>query len=323
MQDLIVSLNENELKISALKEGAFGSVVKEVSKNIVNDSRIVDQEQFATILHESITELFGKTKGKYRLNFVIEPEDTYLRFITVNKDGQDLDAKIISEIQTKLGETKLDDLYFSYIKIAPFVYQFVGVKKEHLEKYINISTLLQVELHSVLSWVLMLPKYVGSNESVIFICGVANKPTVVLSELGGVFFVGSYDSKEDQAKLNSLVQELSVYKRQKPIDKIYTFNYPQLKESEGFVVHNVAVPGSDTDEARGFESNLLVNYMLDLAPDAIGSQLNMLNLLPVPAVDKKQTALVKVGAPIAAFLIALTIFGGFMFFAKIKNLVNP
>ena len=322
MQDLIVSLNGNVLKVTTLKNGDFRFVVKDVSTEAADDSEILDAVLFVPILDEAIKELNKDTKTKSRLNFVLEPDEIIFKFITIAKNGEDLESRIITEIQSKLEGEDLNNLYFSYVKIAPFVYQFVGIKKDLLDKYLEIATSLGIELHSVLPWTLLLPKYVGTSTSSIFVCGVGKTPVVVLSELGGVFFVGTYDANQDPADLYKLVQELSVYKRSKPIDKVYTFNYPHISEAEGFLVHKVEVPNASGENTLGFEVNLLANYMLDLAPDTVGSQTNLLNLLPLPAVEQKKMSLITVAAPLSALLIVGTLFGGYMFMFKNKNNVQ-
>jgi hypothetical protein len=316
MQDLIISLNGNVLKITTLKDGEFRFVVKDVPKAAVKDSRILDVAVINDLLEESLKELNIGSKNKSRLNFVVEPDEVTFRFITMNKNGEDLEAKILAEVESKLEGEKLEDLYFSYIKIAPFVYQFVGIKKELLDMYIEISSNVGIELHSVLPWTLLLPKYVGTSNSSIFVCGIGKTPVVVLSELGGVFFVGTYDETQDPADLYKLVQELSVYKRSKPIDKVYTFNYPHLTEGEGFTVHKVEIPNATGENTHGFEVNLLANYMLDLAPDTITSQSNLLNLLPLPVVEHKQMSLSKVAAPLGALLLVGVVFGGYTLLSK-------
>ena len=323
MRDLIISLNGNVLKITTLKNGDFCFVVKDVSKEAADDSKILDAGLFAQILDEAVKELNKDVKTKFRLNFVLESDEIIYRFITVAKKSEDLELRITAEIQSKLEGEDLSNLYFSYVKIAPFVYQFVGIKRNLLDKYLEIAANLGLELHSVLPWTLLLPKYVGTSSSSIFVCGVGKTPVVVLSELGGVFFVGTYDQNQDPADLYKLVQELSVYKRSKPIDKVYTFNYPHISEAEGFLVHKVEVPNANGENTHGFEVNLLANYMLDLAPDTVTSQTNLLNLLPLPVVEQRKMSLATVAAPLSALLIVGTLFGGYMFMTKDKDKVQP
>lgn len=322
MQDLMISLNGNVLKITTLKDGNFRFVVKDVPAEVAQDSKIIDADAFSKILDDAIKELNKDIKAKPRLNFILEPDEVTFRFITVAKNGEDLESKIITEIQSKLDGASLDYMYFSYVKIAPFVYQFVGVKKELLDKYLDIANDLGLELHSVLPWALLLPRYVGTSSSSIFVCGIGKTPVVVLSELGGVFFVGIYDENQDPADLYKLVQELSVYKRAKPIDKVYTFNYPHLNDAEGFSVHRVEIPNASGENTLGFEVNLLSNYMLDLAPDTVTSQTNLLSLLPLPVVETRKMSLATVAAPLSALLLVGALFGGYSYMSKNKK-VEP
>ncbi len=320
MQDLIFSLNGNVLKATTLSNGIFKSTSKDLLNDVVTDSVILNSDAFANVVNLVINEIAPDVKkSKIRLNFVVEPEDMEFKFVTVDKSTVNIEERIVSEIKDKLDGKNLDDLFFSYVKIAPFVYQFLGIKKAHLETYLEISDKIGVELHSVLPWVMLLPKYVGSNDSSIFVCSIGMNPVVVLSELGGVFFVGSYDPEETPEKLNSLVTNLSVYKRTKPINKVYTFNYPHLKDVEGLTIHQVEIPGSGTEQTKGFDTNLLVNYMLDLAPDTLTSQVNLLNMLPLPVVEKKTLAVAKVAMPLMGLLVAGLVFGGFLFYGKHKT----
>jgi hypothetical protein len=314
MQDVIVSLNSNVLKVTTLYKNEFKTADKKLPADTVEDSLITNTDNFSVELSQLLNAVNATKKSSIRINFVVEPEDTYYKFVTVNKNDNNLEEKILSEVKAKLDGINLDDLYFSYEKIAPFVYQFVGVKKSHLDNIVAATTKLGVELHSVLPWVLLLPKYVGANTSSIFVCHIGPKPVVVLSEMAGVFFVGSYD-EDTPEKLNKLVTDLSIYKRTKPIDRVYTFNYDHLKEVDGLQIQEVEIPNAGQPSTREYEAHLLASYMLDLAPDTINSQANLLTMLPLPVVQKRSGALI----PVSAMMVALLLFGGFLFLSNQRN----
>ncbi len=322
MNDLIVSLDGNGIKASVLKNGDLRTSEKETDPQIYNQGLILQSEAFAGVLSGIADNLCEGKRSKHKLTFGVGFEQLVFKFVTVSKGSEDLNSKIIEEIKTKLDGILLEDLYFSYIKVAPFVYQFIGIKKAAMDGYLEVATLLGMELRAVLPWALMLPKYVGSNNSSIFVCQVGTKPVVVLSELGGIFFAGSYDAEKSPEEINKLIQKLSVYKRVKPIDKVYTFNYPDFQESSGFAVRKIDLPNSRTTDLTGYEVNLLTQYMLDLSPDVVNSQANLVNILPLPAVNKKVLAITPVGASVGAVLLALIVFSGGLGLLKIKNAKN-
>src|SRR5260221_8216779 len=121
MSNLLVSLNENILKLSFSGAQGFKTKTLEIPKEVVNDSTILDVKLFSNALKQSITEIAQQKNGA-ALNFLIEPENVILKFILVNKRDGDLEEQILTEIKSKLKDINLEDLYFSYIKIAPFVY---------------------------------------------------------------------------------------------------------------------------------------------------------------------------------------------------------
>jgi hypothetical protein len=154
MQDLFVSINENKLRISTVdvKDG-FKSVTEEITQNVVQDYKIVDAGTFSGILTETVTKLTKQSRNRLLLNFILEPQDVILRFFTLSK-GLNVDPEqMVSEIRKRVDDVNLDELYFSYQKIAPFLYQFVGIKKETLETYIDVSNSTGMGLKSAIPWV--------------------------------------------------------------------------------------------------------------------------------------------------------------------------
>ena len=169
MSNLLVSLNENTLKVSCFNSLGFKTKSVEVSKDVANDAAILDTPAFAQAVLESAKELLPPKDKDTVLNFLVEPEDIILKFILVNKKDGDVTEQILAEIKLKLDGVALDGLYFSYVKIAPFVYQFVGVRKEVLEKHLEVSNLTGIPVQSVMPWVSLLPKFANSGVSSIFV----------------------------------------------------------------------------------------------------------------------------------------------------------
>jgi hypothetical protein len=304
MQDLYISLNGNKAKLSLTDKGGFKTSTIE---DLTGENLAVAASQISSA-----------PLRKQRLNFIVGPEDLFFKFVTVTKSTENAEDQIIAEVKEKIEGVTLDDLYFSYQKIAPFVYQFVGMKKYALDNLMKIADASGIELNAVLPWPALLPRYVGVSESAIFVCNVDEKPTVILAELGGVFFVGTFDQEKSPEDLAKLVQDLSIYKRAKPIDRFYALNFPFFKDSTGFSVHNIEIPGSGGADTAGFETHLLANYMVNLVPNLSQSQINLVNLVPVPVVEKRNLPLVPVAASAGALLLVAAFVFGFTHFNKNK-----
>ena len=310
MQDLLVSLNKNVIRLSTVdKNTALITALVDVPGEVANDTRITDPKAFSDILNALIPQVSTLSKNKLSLNVVLEPKDVYLRFITVSKKEEDLDEQIIAEIKEKAKDIPLEDVYYSYKKIAPFVYQFVGVSKEILEKYLEVSSSLGIGLKSVIPWVLALPKYEKVNEPAIFLAKVGDRQVIALSELNGVFFSDVFEKEKKETELQPLIKDLSFYKRSSPISHIITLNCDPV--IGGYEMKKIELPKfkDGMEVPHGYEQNVLVNYLLDTEQDAINNQLNALNLLPLPMVETKSASLVVVGT-LSALLV---LFGGLFF----------
>ena len=325
MHDLIVSVNKGALKLSTIdKNGQLKTFTCQLSAEVVDDSVILDSTAFAKILGESLSQLDSTLKNKLATNFVVEPQDVILNYVVIskNKGEEDTDAQILKEVKEKLEGVALEDLYFSYQKIAPFLYQFVGVKKEFLEKYLEVSNILGLSLKSIIPWVLLLPKYVAENKPSIFVCRVDGTQVVALSELNGVFYSNVYKKDRTSKELEDFIKDLSFYKRSSPIDKVYTLNYDSFSLSD-YEIRQIELPSFSNvvnGGVEGFEINILTNYMLDTKETLLSSQLNLLNLLPLP-VAKKTSALVYAGGAISVLVLFAGIYG-FMLLQKNKSVDN-
>ena len=312
MQDLIVSLNKNVLKVSTVdKEASLKTSMTTVPAEVVDDSRIVDSGALSNILDELISQVTDLPKKQLNLNFVVEPQDVFLRYVTVSKNDSQLEDKVISEIKSKDPDLPLDDIFFSYRKKAPFVYQFIGIRKDVMSAYIDVSNLVGVGLKSVVPWVLVLPKYENVNDPSIFVSKVDGDQVVALSELNGVFFAGSYKEEKTSEELSALIKELSFYKRSSPIKYIFTFGYDNF-DMPGYNIKEIKAPNfNDSDQTPlGFELNTIFNFMLDSDPDLIDSQINVLNMLPLPTVEKKTSALTVVAPVVGALLLVVGAYFG-------------
>jgi hypothetical protein len=314
MNDLVISLNNNILKLSYVYKEGLKTLEKVVDNSVVEDTKIINLEEYSKVLSEMIDELSGKSRKKVKLSFVSHPQDSYLRFVTVNKNESDIENFILSEIKTKFDDFDSDNSYYSYQKIAPFVYQFVGVKKEHLNNYLEISNFLKLEIKGIYPWIMLLPRYLDVNEPSIFVSKINDEQVVALSELNGIFYSGIFEEERSSEELNKLVKQLSIYKRNQPISKIYTLNYDDFKIQNGYEVFKIDTPNQELDNAKGFELNLLVNYMVDLDPELGRTQANLINLFPLPVASKSKVPMVYVGAAAVAVSLVLVIGGALFFF---------
>lgn len=319
MQNLIVSLNENFLKVSAATVETFKSVSAQLDENVSKDSTILNTQVFSEVLFNLIQEATSESKDKkHTLHFLVEPQDAILNFITVNKKNGNLDEQIISEIRAKFASINLDDYYFSYQKIAPFVYQFIGVTKERMGKYLEVANTLGIELVSIIPWVMLLPRYIGKSDPSIFISKNNTDQIVALSELSGIYFCEVYEKEKSSEELSELVSKLSVYKRSAPITKVYTLADGSFSLNSEYEIVPL-IPHTDVpEEMKGYEMHAVAFRVLSEDPTLLNTQLNMLTYLPLPVVEKKNTALVYVGS-VAAILVIL---GGAYFLVSRGNFLK-
>lgn len=248
MRHLVVSLSHNQIKLTCLDKNSFNSLTGDMPQ----DFSMVSQS-----IKEMLVRLGINHKGT-DLTFVVEPNSVFLRFITIPKHSEDLDSLIISEVKTKYPEFNFEESYFAYEKIAPFVYQFVGVNKDYLESLIKISDELSIPLVAVIPWVTALPKYVNTKEAAIFISGNHGEETITLSELGGVFFCNSYSGNNKGFDLEKTVKELSVYRKDKPIKNIYSLNYSVPELANSYNIKKIEFNMGENIDVTGYENIMLV-----------------------------------------------------------------
>lgn len=301
MQHLVVTLKDSKINLSSIKKEGFSSISAEVSKEVLNGTKILNVENLANIIKD-LTIQMGVTLRKVDISFVADSSDVFLRFLTIPKHTEDIDAQIIQEARAKFSDMKLENLYFSYSKIAPFVYQFIAIEKDKLESFMQVADALGIPLLTITPWVSILPKYVKTSDAAIFIVGEEGPETVALSELGGIFFCDRYSFGDKKFDLEQTVKDLSVYRRDTPITKIYALNYPMPEINNGYTVEKMEFNLGEGTDISGYEYNLLVHFLIDLGDELDNPAFNLLNLLPLPAVEKAPVSLVKVGSMAAGAL---------------------
>ncbi|MBP8960738.1 LytR C-terminal domain-containing protein [Patescibacteria group bacterium] len=304
MKDLLISLNSNTLRVSLCSPQGCAGFFQELPDSVVNDSQILNVEAFTQQLIDLSSSLLPIKHKPDSLSFIVDSQDIILAFLTVTKnEDSSLEEQLTAEAIVK-SPVPLEDLYFSYTKIAPFVYQFVGIKKDYLDSLLEVSNLWGVPIKAVVPWALLLPKALEQTSSAIFVGFFNNKHTVVLSELHGVYFAASYEKEKTEEEMLDLVEKLSLYNRTTPIKDIYTVN-AAFTIGESYKVHPLLEEESFFGE-EGYELHDLVLKATKKMPELLSSHVNVLNLLPLPEAVSRTKILV----PIVGALV-LVAFGGF------------
>lgn len=302
MLEVYLSLNNNNLRLIHIDKEGLRTYSAVIPEDVVSDTKILDVAQYAEEIKKGLSQITKYSPAKLSLNVISEPEDVILRFITVNKRDGDKQEQLLKDMKEKVTEAPLEDLYFSYQKIAPFLYQFVGVRKGYMDALLEVSNAVGISLKSVVPWLLLLPKYLGINDPAVFICRVDGSHAMALSELGGIFYSGVSNKTITADQLQNFVSDLSFYKKKTPVKNVYTLNYQDF-DVKGFEVSEIGMPPVQAEYPEEFKTNMLVNYMLDNEPDTLFCQINLLTLMPLPAVVKKPSSLVYVGVA-SLFLVA-------------------
>ena len=180
-----------------------------------------------------------------------------------------------------------------------------------MDNYLETSNALNIGLKSIIPWVLAFPKYENVNDPAIFVSKVDNDQVIALSELNGIFFAGTYKKEKTSEELTSLVKELSFYKRSSPIKCIFTFNCDSFT-MPNYEIKKIESPkfNGNFNLPEGFEINNIVNFLLDSDPTILGGQINVLNMLPLPVVERKGSALLVTGSVIGALLLLVGAYFG-------------
>uniref|UniRef100_A0A7C4XGI0 LytR family transcriptional regulator n=1 Tax=candidate division WWE3 bacterium TaxID=2053526 RepID=A0A7C4XGI0_UNCKA len=279
---------------------------KKVSEEALFGSKVIDPKLLASEIGQLLIDSYGNKVLKQPIHFVLGLEDFYPKFILSSKrENVTEEAFLESEVAKKLDIEGLDPeaTFYSTMKIAPFVYQFIAVKKELIESYMGVANNLGLPIGSIVPWVMLLPSLVSNTgDPEIFIIGGDNIIWLVLSELNGVYHVGSIKENKDISGLASLVKKLSVYERTKPIERVYTMNMAGLDLGDEFEIRELPYSNPNIICAQHIDSEIL------------NSQANLLNMLPVPA-KKTASPLVYAGATLTALLLL----GGVIFGPKYIN----
>jgi len=314
--DVVASLRQNILRVFAQDKKQFKTAQEKLEDSVVLDAEIKDSDSVAQTLKKLISSVTSSPLSKVRINILVDPSDVVLRFIASNKKEGSFEEYMVTEMKAKLEGKNLDDYYFSYEKLAPFVYQMEAIRKDTMEKLLEVADKTGVSLYSIVPWALFLPKYVGASEPAIFIIQGDDKKVLVLSELQGIFFTGVFSDDTTEEELNKLVHELAFYKREKPIKRVYTLGCSDVKLVGDYKIAAIDLPGDNVSVDLGFELHVLCDNMLENPDRYTSNQLNLLSLLPLPVVEKKANALVYVGTVVGILLLVVGAGFGYTRYSK-------
>jgi len=278
-----IHLNSSTLKI-ALYNGT--RPVKLVTEGLLptalSHSRVVDSHEFAKEFSRVLAQDLGSTLPKLPMYFLLEPEVTELFLLTTNKNDGDGNDYFTQQIKDRLVDESIDNLYFAYFKIAPFVYQFVGVKKEIFQALTDASNQIGLEIGGILPFGLVLSK-TNNDISSMFVFPHNDSSTVVFSELTGISFAEKLDKKIALNELIELFWKLSVYNNKGGELNIYSFS----NNEHIFGSHKVLTLGNGELE-KDYEEIGTTKRILEENASILDSQTNLLNLMPVPQAERKK-----------------------------------
>jgi len=270
---IFVELNKNKLKVL---NGALEKAEVEVDQSIVDDSRINSPEELAPKLKELIKNL--KTKPK-RMAIMLQEKDIFDRFFVVSGDEVDVTSRLTEQASSYV-EGDIKDYYTLFQKVSPFVYQFVGVKKDLLENKAKLASLCRLKLEGILPVSCMLASFVNSRDPFFLIFECREESTMLASEYGGVYFSGTYDLTEDiNVRVEKLIQELSTFNREKPVKDIYYYG-EEIRIPERFNGIKLQLPdGLVGDEMHGFEKLVIALSLVAKDSGVLNSYINVLSFL--------------------------------------------
>jgi hypothetical protein len=311
MQNIFISFDCNTLKLSLSDKNGISNISKDLDASIVEGAKILDLQKFSDVLTDALGSLKTKTSEGV-LNFTIAPDYVYSFFLTLGKDTGDIEAAVHMEAIKRLEVAHLDDLYFSYFKIAPFVYQFIGVKKDILDSYLEISNIAKIPVQSVVPWLFLFPKVLADNDPCIFLTRSNTKEIIALSEFNGIYYIGSYEDEQTSMEdMTKLVEDLSIYKRAQPIKRVFTLDYGEIKLDDDYKVAALPVPINGLADDDNYKLHILFNYLMSKDNSFLMTNVNLLNLLQLPAVNSTPKPMVYAGALAVVLVLAGGLYFGF------------
>ena len=301
MNGYYLHLNGSTLKVGLYDGTGSGRfLTEELLPTACSHSKIIDPEEFAKEFKRILSAHYGENLPKLPLVFILEPEITELFLLTGNKQAinPEQEAQLMeNQIKERLVDENPNDLYISEYKIAPFIYQFVGIKKPTLDAVLEAGRLVDLEIGGIFPLGLLLAK-TNADVSSMFVFPRKDEVTAVFSELTGITFAEKFQGKLDLEELKELFWKLSVYNTKATEVKIYSFSkYEQSFSS------NDGVTFLEGGLENDYEELALTQALLEKNPALLSGQGNLLNILPVPVVAEKSKAPIIAGAGVLSFLL--------------------
>jgi len=294
-------LNGSTLKVG-LYDGTGGGrfLTEELLPTACSHSKIIDPDEFSKEFKRILAVHYSENLPKLPLVLILEPEITELFLLTSNKQAinPEQEAQLMeNQIKERLVDENPNDLYISEYKIAPFIYQFVGIKKPTLDAMLEAGRLVGLEIGGIFPLGLLLAK-TNADVSSMFVFPRKDETTAVFSELTGITFAEKFSGKLSLEELKELFWKLSVYNTKSTEVKIYSFpKYEQSFSSNDCV--NLLEGGLEND----YEELALTQVLLEKNPAFLSGQGNLCNILPVPVVEEKSKAPIIAGAGVLSFLL--------------------
>ncbi|KKT69577.1 MAG: hypothetical protein UW65_C0019G0004 [candidate division WWE3 bacterium GW2011_GWB1_44_4] len=297
MDCYVVHIDNSTLRVGLYAHGQNPKFLAEdLLPTVASHSRIVDPKEFGLQFSRLLAENFGHELPKLPALFVLEPELTDLFLLALDKNTEENSEEVVKQIKEKLIHEDIQNIFFSYYRIAPFVFQFVGIQKETIQGFLDAVSTLAIPLTGVFPLGLILPK-TNTNVASMFIFPAETENTVVFSELTGTSFAEKLEGKIAIDELIKLFWQLSVYSTKNTGPTIYTFKN---------FVHKIpsykprAVEMTQTTE--GYEKLQVTKDTIAKNPQLLTSQANLLNILSVPQSSNKK---IPVPAVIAAGVVSI------------------
>ena len=86
MQEITVSLSGNTLKVSTVENKEFKGVSADVSTDVVDDYKVLNNQEFSVALKELISAVTTKKPRSLSMNVLVEPNDMVFKFVQVNSN---------------------------------------------------------------------------------------------------------------------------------------------------------------------------------------------------------------------------------------------
>lgn len=237
-------------------------------------------------------------KLKLPLCVIIEPRNIEA-FLLVSSKETSANNVLEAQVEKRLGKEKLDSMYYSFQRIAPFVYQFLGIKKGYLENITSLANVLNLPLWNIIPWPLLLAK-TNSDVSSIYLYKKGVAYTSVFSNLSGTTNISQHKELPSDSELKKLFKAENLYDNKDSDPIIYILPNELGKElisdhSKHAVVH-VSL------NQPGFEEIELVNWGLSELPSSAMANINLLSLVPTPEIVAKRPVVKYVMATAGLFL---------------------